>query len=86
MGQSTVTKIDAKSVWTLDDGDAITGALQYTRHVRNGYRNLTKEQIAATGYDFGYVQSYKSADPVTGSAPRPTRSAAGSPTSTVSSH
>ncbi|WP_418112767.1 TonB-dependent receptor [Xanthomonas oryzae pv. oryzae] len=61
-GQSTVTKIDAKSVWTLDDGDAITGALQYTRHVRNGYRNLTKEQIAATGYDFGYVQSYKSAD------------------------
>jgi iron complex outermembrane receptor protein len=62
-GQSTVTKIDAKSAWTLDEGDAITGSVQYNRKVTNNYRNLTKAQIAANGYDFGYVAAYKSADP-----------------------
>ena len=61
-GQSKVTKIDAKSVWTLDEGDSITGSVQYNREVKNNYRNLTKAQIAANGYDFGYVESYKSAN------------------------
>ncbi|KTF40907.1 TonB-dependent receptor [Xanthomonas translucens] len=62
-GQSTVTKIDAKSEWTLDEGDAITGSVQYNRKVTNNYRNLTKAQIAANGYDFGYVAAYKSDNP-----------------------
>lgn len=62
-GQAAVTKIDAKSVWTLDGGDAITGSVQYSRKVTNNYRNLTKAQIATNGYDFGYVASDASDNP-----------------------
>jgi len=61
-GQSKVTKIDAKSVWTMDDGDSITGSVQYNREVKNNYRNLTKAQIAANGYHYGYTESYESAN------------------------
>lgn len=61
-GQSKVTKVDAKSVWTIDDGNSVTGSVQYNREVKNNYRNLTKTQIAQNGYHYGYVNSYQSPD------------------------
>lgn len=59
-GQSKVTKVDGKSVWTLDEGDSITASLQYNREVKNNYRALTKAQVAQYGYHYGYVDPWKS--------------------------
>ncbi len=57
-GQSKVTKIDGKSVWTIDDGNSITASLQYNREVKNNYRALTKAQAQASDYQLGYDRQY----------------------------
>ncbi len=62
-GQSKVTKIDAKSVWTLDSGDTITGSVQYNREVKNNYRTVTKSDVATYGYHYGYYQAWQNGNP-----------------------
>lgn len=57
-GQSKVTKIDGKSVWTIDAGNSITASLQYNREVKNNYRSLTKAQAQASNYKLGYDRFY----------------------------
>jgi iron complex outermembrane receptor protein len=61
-GQSKVTKVDGKSVWTIDDGNSVTASLQYNREVKNNYRALTRTQIAQYGYNYGYVKPYQSSN------------------------
>jgi iron complex outermembrane receptor protein len=61
-GKSQVTKVDAKSVWTIDDANSITGSLQYNREFKNNYRNVTKAQ-AAQNYHFGYDGNYTASAP-----------------------
>ncbi|KLD78139.1 TonB-dependent receptor [Xanthomonas hyacinthi] len=61
-GESKVTKVDGKSVWTIDADNSVTASLQYNREVKNNYRNLTKAQIARYGYHYGYLQPYQSSN------------------------
>jgi iron complex outermembrane receptor protein len=64
-GQSKVTKIDGKSVWTIDDANSLTFSLQYNREMKNNYRALTKSQIAQYGYKTGYGSVYDASSPNT---------------------
>jgi iron complex outermembrane recepter protein len=64
-GQSKVTKIDGKSIWTIDDANSVTFSLQYNREMKNNYRALTKSQIAQYGYKTGYSTSYDPTSPNT---------------------
>lgn len=57
-GQMNVTKIDGKSVWTIDDNDSVTASFQYNRETKNSYDSLTKAQIAQNGYDSSYNTVY----------------------------
>ena len=52
-GQMNVTKVDGKSVWTIDDHDSISASFQYNREFKNSYDSLTKAQANAN-----YNQSY----------------------------
>jgi iron complex outermembrane recepter protein len=52
-GDAKVTKIDGKSVWTINDDDSITASLQYNREIKYGYDGLTRDQAAQN-----YYQSY----------------------------
>jgi len=53
-GHMQVTKVDGKSIWTIDDNNSISASFQYNREVKNSYDSLTKTQIAQYGYDSGY--------------------------------
>jgi iron complex outermembrane receptor protein len=57
-GTSKVTKVDAKSVWTIDDQNTVTASVQYNREVKTNYESLTKAQ-AATEYKQSYPGIYK---------------------------
>lgn len=63
-GESKVTKVDAKSVWTIDADNSVTASLQYNREFKNNYRALTKAQANAD-YHLGYDRSYSAASPAT---------------------
>jgi len=52
-GSQDVTKIDGKSIWTIDDNNSISASLQYNRQSNNRYENLTKAQ-AHQNYNQGY--------------------------------
>ncbi len=54
-GQSKVTKIDGKSIWTIDDRNSISASFQYNREFKNSFNSLTKAQAAQN-----YFQSYQS--------------------------
>ena len=55
-GELKVTKIDGKSIWTIDDDNVISASLQYNRQSNTPYRNLTKAQ-AQQNYYQGYNAS-----------------------------
>ncbi|WP_329742518.1 TonB-dependent receptor [Dyella sp. A6] len=52
-GKAKVTKVDGKSLWTINDRNSISFSLQYNREVKNSYLHLTKQQ-AAEKYDQNY--------------------------------
>ena len=52
-GKSKVTKVDGKSLWTIDDRNSVSFSLQYNREVKNSFLHLTKSQ-AATQYEQNY--------------------------------
>jgi iron complex outermembrane receptor protein len=56
-GKEKVTKLDGKSVWTIDDKNSIAASLQYAREFRINYQPLTKAQTQEK-YDQGYTNSY----------------------------
>ncbi|OOG47978.1 TonB-dependent receptor [Rhodanobacter sp. C01] len=43
-GEQNVTKVDGKSLWTIDDNDSISASFQYNREFTNTYMSLTKAQ------------------------------------------
>lgn len=85
-GQSTVNKIDAKSVCTLDDGDVITGARNTPAMSGTTTATSPRSRLPPMATTSAMSSPTSRPTPVTGSARGPTRSAAGSPASTVSSH
>jgi len=52
-GTLDVTKVDGKSVWTIDDNNSISASLQYNREANYSYDSLTKSQAQQN-----YFQSY----------------------------
>lgn len=52
-GNSNVTKVDGKSLWTIDDDNSISASLQYNRERNYSYDSLTKAQAQQN-----YFQSY----------------------------
>jgi iron complex outermembrane receptor protein len=52
-GNANVQKVDAKSVWTIDDNDSLSASLQYNHEMKYAYFTLSKAQANAN-----YFQSY----------------------------
>ncbi|MEO9079504.1 MAG: TonB-dependent receptor plug domain-containing protein, partial [Rhodanobacter sp.] len=52
-GEMTVTKIDAKSLWTIDENNSISASFQYNREFKNSYGSLTRAQ-AQQNYNQNY--------------------------------
>jgi iron complex outermembrane receptor protein len=52
-GSQDVTKIDGKSIWTIDDNNSVSASLQYNRESNIAYESLTKAQAQQK-----YNQSY----------------------------
>ena len=52
-GEQNVTKVDGKSLWTIDDNDSISASFQYNREFNNTYESLTKTQ-AQQNYNQNY--------------------------------
>lgn len=57
-GTMNVTKVDGKSVWTIDSDDSISASLQYNRENNINYENVTKQQVAQNGYFTDYNTSW----------------------------
>jgi iron complex outermembrane receptor protein len=57
-GDFDVTKVDGKSVWTIDDSNSVSASLQYNRESNYSYRSLTKAQREQYGYHYDYTESY----------------------------
>lgn len=58
-GDMTVTKVDGKSVWTIDDNNSISASVQYNRENNFNYRSLTKAQVATNGYHYDYLRTWQ---------------------------
>ncbi|MEP6898682.1 MAG: TonB-dependent receptor [Rhodanobacter sp.] len=52
-GQQNVTKVDGKSIWTLDDNDFVSASFQYNRESNILYQSLTQAQ-AQKNYNQNY--------------------------------
>jgi iron complex outermembrane recepter protein len=57
-GTLKVTKVDGKSVWTIDDNNSISASLQYSRQSNYEYDALTKQQEQQLGYKYNYNDSW----------------------------
>lgn len=57
-GDMEVTKVDGKSIWTIDDNNSISASLQYNRENNINYRSLTKAQVAQNGYHYDYLDTW----------------------------
>jgi iron complex outermembrane receptor protein len=60
-GNANVQKVDAKSVWTINDGDSISGSVQYNHEMKYGYNGLSKAQAYAN-YFQNYDTTYSPSD------------------------
>jgi len=52
-GNANVQKVDAKSVWTIDDNNSVSASLQYNHELKYAYYMLSKTQANAN-----YFQNY----------------------------
>lgn len=52
-GRQDVTKVDGKSLWTINDSDSISASFQYNHQLTNSYNSLTK-----TAAQQNYNQNY----------------------------
>ncbi|WP_233841119.1 TonB-dependent receptor [Dyella sp. 2HG41-7] len=53
-GTMDVTKVDGKSVWTIDSDDSVSASLQYNRENNFAYETVSKTQVAQNGYFTDY--------------------------------
>ena len=53
-GTLDVSKVDGKSIWTIDDNNSISASLQYSRQSNFEYETVSKSQVAQDGYYTGY--------------------------------
>ncbi|GLQ88575.1 TonB-dependent receptor [Dyella flagellata] len=67
-GKLDVTKVDGKSVWTIDNDNSISASLQYNRENNINYENVTKQQVAQNGYYTDYTTSWIPLAGLTGTA------------------
>lgn len=67
-GKLDVTKVDGKSVWTIDDNNSISASLQYNRENNINYENVTKQQVAKSGYFTDYNTTWIPTAGLTGTA------------------
>lgn len=67
-GKLDVTKVDGKSVWTIDDNNSISASLQYNRENNINYENVTKQQVAQSGYFTDYNTTWIPTAGLTGTA------------------
>jgi iron complex outermembrane receptor protein len=56
-GQSRVTKVDGKAVWTIDADNTVSASVQYNREIKTNYESLTKAQAQAD-YQQSYLGTY----------------------------
>ncbi|AFC86915.1 TonB-dependent receptor [Frateuria aurantia] len=56
-GGSKVAKVDAKTIWTINDKNSISASLQYNREAKTNYMGLTKAQ-AGTRYQQSYSPTF----------------------------
>lgn len=61
-GDLNVTKVDGKSLWTIDDNDSISASFQYNRERNYSYDSLTKANILQGGYFQSYDRTYSPTD------------------------
>ncbi len=57
-GDMNVTKVDGKSIWTINDDNSISASLQYNRENNINYRSLTKAQEQQYGYHYDYTTTW----------------------------
>jgi iron complex outermembrane recepter protein len=67
-GDLRVTKVDGKSVWTIDDDNSISASLQYSRQSNYEYADLTKQQEEQLGYKYNYNDTWIPLNNLKGSA------------------
>jgi iron complex outermembrane recepter protein len=67
-GPLKVTKVDGKSVWTIDDDNSISASLQYSRQSNYEYADLTKAQEEELGYKYNYNDTWIPLNNLKGSA------------------
>lgn len=67
-GDLDVTKVDGKSVWTINDDNSISASLQYSRQSNYSYATVSKAQVNANGYDTSYNTSWIPLAGLTGAA------------------
>lgn len=67
-GKLDVTKVDGKSVWTIDDDDSISASLQYNRENNINYETVSKQQVAQNGYFTDYNTTWIPTAGLTGTA------------------
>ena len=53
-GDLKVTKVDGKSIWTIDDNNSISASLQYSRQSNLSYETVSKSQVQQNGYYTSY--------------------------------
>ncbi|WP_225737333.1 TonB-dependent receptor [Dyella acidiphila] len=57
-GDLHVTKVDGKSVLTIDDNNSISASLQYSRQSNYAYDGLSKALVAQDGYFYNYNNTW----------------------------
>lgn len=67
-GKMDVTKVDGKSVWTIDDNNSISASLQYNRETNINYETVSKQQVAQNGYFTDYNTRWIPTAGLTGAA------------------
>jgi iron complex outermembrane recepter protein len=67
-GDLRVTKVDGKSVWTIDDNNSVSASLQYSRQSNLEYAPLTKQQAQQLGYFYNYNNSWIPLNNLSGTA------------------
>lgn len=67
-GTLKVSKVDGKSIWTIDDNNSISASLQYSRQSNYQYETVSKANVAQDGYDYNYNTNWIPLTGLTGTA------------------
>jgi iron complex outermembrane recepter protein len=67
-GDMKVTKVDGKSLWTINDNNSISASLQYSRIHNYSYETVSRQQVQQQGYDTDYNPTWIPTSGLTGTA------------------